>query len=129
MRMSTVRTTKPIDARQHVWWHRLRRLGPSAFVLLGGGLLSPLVTCLLFAGVVLYYGYPWSTFVSTGTVMWLVTSPVYMGAWFWTWRHMEQRYRATLPVRCPGCGYSLRGSATQGCCPECGEAIGAGKGR
>jgi len=117
-----VTSPAPIDARQQVWWHRLRRLGPWGFVLLVGGLISPLVTCLLFGGVVYAYSYPWSTFVTNGTIMYLVTAPVYVGASLWTWHHMEGRYRATLDVRCPGCGYSRRGTGGARC-PECGQEV------
>jgi hypothetical protein len=113
---------QPIDARQHVWWHRLRRLGPWGFTLLLGGLAAPLITVVLFGGVIIAYRYPFSTFVRNGTLIWLVTAPVYLGACAWTWSHMEKRYRDTLTIRCPRCGYSLRGGVSERC-PECGQAL------
>jgi hypothetical protein len=118
---STTTTTKPIDARQHTWWHRLRRLGPWGFTILGGGLAAPLLTCSLFAGVVWFFRYPPSTFFTNGALIWLVSSPVYLGSCFWTWKHMEKRYHATLATRCPVCGYSREGNAGDGPCPECGN--------
>ncbi|MHC5003143.1 MAG: hypothetical protein ACYTJ0_08470 [Planctomycetota bacterium] len=117
--------SRPIDPRQHVWWHRLRRLGPVGFVALIGCLASPLLTVALFGGVIYAFRYPWATFVRVGSVMWLLTAPVYAGACAWTWVYMEQRYRATLGVRCPGCGYTLRGVAGPRC-PECGTSIAVG---
>lgn len=101
-------------------------MGPWGFVVGGGGLLAPLVTCLLFGGVILYFHYPWSAFVRNGTLIWVVTAPIYVGACFWTWKHMEKRYRATLTVSCPWCGYSLRGAAGAGRCPECGKPVVSG---
>lgn len=112
-------SARPIDARQHVWWHRLRRLRPWGFVLLFGGLVAPGVTVLLFGGVIVFYDYPLSTFVRNGTLMWIITAPVYLASCAWTWVHMEGRYGATLTVRCPACGYSLAGTAGTRC-PECG---------
>ncbi|MCP3904251.1 MAG: hypothetical protein GY715_11520 [Planctomycetes bacterium] len=85
-------------------------------------MLAPLVTCLLYGGVVLYHRYGWSSFLVNGALMWIVTTPVYLGAWFWTWKHMEKRYHAALGMRCSRCGYSLRG-ATGARCPECGETL------
>ncbi len=67
-----------------------------------------------------FFGYPWSTFLVNGTLIWLVSSPVYVGACFWTYKHMEGRYHATLATRCPDCGYSLEGGTGGDRCPECG---------
>ena len=113
---------KPIDARQHVWWHRVRRLRSFGFVALLGAFASPLLTVLLFGGVVLFYRYPWSTFAAVAPWMWLLTTPLYVGACAWTWVYMEKRYSATLALHCPHCGYVLRGiHGTR--CPECGSRL------
>lgn len=114
----------PIDARQYVWWHRLRRWGRWGFALGGGALAAPLLTCVLFAGVILYYDYPASTYFSVATRIWLVSAPIYVAACLWTWSHMEGRYRATLDLRCPQCGYPARGRADDALCPECGTERG-----
>ena len=119
---------KPIDTRQHVWWHRLRRLGATGFVAGLGGVVAPLGTVLLFGGVVFAYDYPLSTFTSVGAKMWLLTAPIYMAACLWTWVYMQKRYAATLALHCPGCGYSLEGAASERC-PECGEAVPAERAR
>ena len=114
-------TAKPIDARQHTWWHRLRRLRWWGFTFLGGGLVAPLITVVLFGGVVWYYHYPLSTFLFNGRLIWIVSAPIYMGAFLWTWSHMEKRYHATLSLRCARCGHTLLHTAFQDRCPECGE--------
>ena len=117
----TARTTRPIDARQHTWWHRLRRLGRWGFVGLGGGVAAPGVTCMLFAGVILYYGYPWSTFFRNGALIWFVSAPIYLAACWWTYSHMEERSHATLGVRCANCGHELLPGQAR--CPECGQTV------
>ena len=112
---------KPIDPRQHVLWFRLRRLGCWGFTLLGGGVMAPLITCMLYGSVVWFYRYPLMTFIDYGVVIWVVTAPLYIGCFLWTWSHMEKRYRVTLATSCPRCGYSLAGGSGGGRCPECGE--------
>ena len=111
---------KPINPLQHVWWHRLRRLGPFGFVTLIGAVASPLLAIGLYSTVVIAYGRSWQTFVSGATTILVLTAPIYIGSCIWTWVYMEKRYRATLGVHCPGCGYAVH-SGTSGRCPECGE--------
>lgn len=108
-----------IDARQFTWWHRLRRLGRIGFTL-AGGLIPAAITLGLYAGVVFVYRYPMTTFIDYAGPMFLTTAPIFLGAAFWTWAHMEGRYHATLAVRCPRCGYSRNGSTAERC-PECGH--------
>ena len=114
---------RPIDRRQHVLWHRLRRLGRWPFVGLVGVLAAPLLTVLLFGAVILYFRASSQTFIEGSIAIWIITAPVYAGACAWTFSHMEGRYAATLATRCPGCGYALRGVAGRERCPECGEAL------
>lgn len=119
----TPRTRRPIDARQHVWWHRLRRLGRWGFTAAVGVVAAPLATVALLAGVFATWGSSWAGFPASAGLIWLATAPVFAGASLWTYVHMEGRYRATLSVRCPGCGYSRVGASGAGRCPECGGAV------
>ncbi|MHC4908847.1 MAG: hypothetical protein ACYTF9_03905 [Planctomycetota bacterium] len=113
---------KPIDPRQHVWWHRLRRLGPFWFVGLGGAVFSPALTLAMYALVVIFYRRGWSTYVDGGVLIYLVTTPLFVGSCVWTWVYMEKRYGATLDVHCPRCGYEVHAVESERC-PECGEPM------
>ncbi len=113
--MNTIATTtrgasRIIKGRQYLWWHRLRKLGRAKFVLIGGGFLSPLVTCALVVATNVWLGVPLAP--ADLAIIWICSLPVFVGSWLWTWSHMEGRYGVTLGTSCPGCGYSREGVGT-----------------
>lgn len=116
---------QPIDPRQFIWWHRLRRLGCWGFTLGLGAVAAPALTVALFIAVALVQQRVSINILSGASLIWLICTPFFTGASLWTYWHMEGRYRSTLNRHCPGCGYLLLGrtEATGACCPECGLSL------
>ncbi len=109
----------PLYSIQYQWWHRLRRLGWTGFVLGLGGLATPLFTASLqIAMLFVVFGIRQGLAISALKIS-LILAPVCAFLFAWTYWYMEKRYAATLEVRCPQCGYSIHATSAVRC-PECG---------
>ena len=125
--MDGMSRSQPIESRQYVWWHRVRRLGAWGFVGGLGGVVAPLITAGLQMIVIIAHHGPGSGFGPVAFRVALVLAPIYASLFAWTWWYMEHRYRRTLTRRCPACGYAVHASPAPRC-PECGRERAGGEG-